>query len=505
MTVRWGHFLLVIFILIPLMACGGKLKGSIYLDANKNHQLDDGENKIAGLPFTVTLDDVDEDTGTTNASGEFSLKISKAGTYCVQVDSVDLSNNNVTRVSWLHRLLNKWADKTVMFASRHLSALLGRPVFAQISSETICNDGLDDDSDGTIDCNDTDCSADSACTATTETNCTNNVDDDSDGTVDCDDSDCASNSACSSDSGGTGSGGSSSSGSSEPTFENRKACGASGGFNLSLSVPVEVDYETQASEVDATTTNLSRADTTFNFSVTYPSSCEFALLNLPDFIQPSSAAVRSAAYTSSTGQFDFNDALSTLGSSACSDENSQSVGDDSLVSCVIGFELKADEVVGDKSQDITPSVTCPDDSSVALATHTISFDGSNDLEVTQNATDVDLTGTWELSDAVSVATVVTNNSTQDFTASQIELTLVTDSAVTNQTFDVADGCTAQSNQATCSFALASGASITLTTTFNLPGVISDQTTFEMTSSLQLTFNGTVTTFTGNNADITFVP
>jgi len=62
-------------------------------------------------------------------------------------------------------------------------------------TESVCNDGVDDDEDGTTDCDDSDCASNSACVST-ETNCTDTKDDDADGNIDCDDSDCSTNSAC---------------------------------------------------------------------------------------------------------------------------------------------------------------------------------------------------------------------------------------------------------------------------------------------------------------------
>ncbi|MEM7246076.1 MAG: M14 family zinc carboxypeptidase [Acidobacteriota bacterium] len=51
----------------------------------------------------------------------------------------------------------------------------------------ICDDGVDNDRDGLTDCDDPDCSDDPACPE----DCVNGVDDDADGDVDCDDSECA--------------------------------------------------------------------------------------------------------------------------------------------------------------------------------------------------------------------------------------------------------------------------------------------------------------------------
>ncbi|MGR3311482.1 MAG: hypothetical protein ACUZ77_12015 [Candidatus Brocadiales bacterium] len=54
----------------------------------------------------------------------------------------------------------------------------------------VCDNGIDDDEDGLIDCNDPDCNCNLACAPPTETDCTNGVDDDCDGLVDCADPDC---------------------------------------------------------------------------------------------------------------------------------------------------------------------------------------------------------------------------------------------------------------------------------------------------------------------------
>jgi len=67
----------------------------------------------------------------------------------------------------------------------------------------ICNNNIDDDCDGHVDCADANCARNAACagicvpTARNERKaCTGGVDDDCDGAADCADSDCRSNSAC---------------------------------------------------------------------------------------------------------------------------------------------------------------------------------------------------------------------------------------------------------------------------------------------------------------------
>ena len=59
----------------------------------------------------------------------------------------------------------------------------------------VCDNGIDDDGDGDIDCDDSECVADPYCAGTPEV-CDNGIDDDLDGDVDCDDADCAADPYC---------------------------------------------------------------------------------------------------------------------------------------------------------------------------------------------------------------------------------------------------------------------------------------------------------------------
>jgi hypothetical protein len=61
-----------------------------------------------------------------------------------------------------------------------------------VATETICNDGIDNDGDGKIDCVDPDCYGNADC----ETNCTDGIDNDHDGLIDCADPDCFKDTAC---------------------------------------------------------------------------------------------------------------------------------------------------------------------------------------------------------------------------------------------------------------------------------------------------------------------
>lgn len=104
--------------------------------------------------------------------------------------------------------------------------IAGPPPAAKVdtpTTETVCNDRVDNDGDTVVDCGDADCANNPACQPDgqpeyTEERCSDWVDNDGDGAFDCDDSDCADKSACkgswdspqkggASDGGGAGGGG----------------------------------------------------------------------------------------------------------------------------------------------------------------------------------------------------------------------------------------------------------------------------------------------------------
>lgn len=64
-------------------------------------------------------------------------------------------------------------------------------------TESLCEDGSDDDSDGLVDCDDDDCASYAVCTNTDpEAHCEDGADDDGDGSTDCDDLDCDASGVC---------------------------------------------------------------------------------------------------------------------------------------------------------------------------------------------------------------------------------------------------------------------------------------------------------------------
>jgi len=62
--------------------------------------------------------------------------------------------------------------------------------------ESVCDNGEDEDGDGDVDCDDADCADDPACAEEVEGICDNREDDDLDGDSDCEDPDCAADPAC---------------------------------------------------------------------------------------------------------------------------------------------------------------------------------------------------------------------------------------------------------------------------------------------------------------------
>ncbi|MFZ5771232.1 MAG: hypothetical protein ACOY4W_07370, partial [Thermodesulfobacteriota bacterium] len=60
----------------------------------------------------------------------------------------------------------------------------------------VCNDGIDNNANGLIDCADAACSGAPGCAATEKGMCTDQFDNDGDGLADCLDPDCARDKAC---------------------------------------------------------------------------------------------------------------------------------------------------------------------------------------------------------------------------------------------------------------------------------------------------------------------
>lgn len=89
------------------------------------------------------------------------------------------------------------AALTVDCTPRDTGEMDTAPLYAAVQVETACDDLLDNDDDGVIDCDDWDCASDQECSsAPTDEVCDDEVDNDGDGYVDCDDWDCTAEDAC---------------------------------------------------------------------------------------------------------------------------------------------------------------------------------------------------------------------------------------------------------------------------------------------------------------------
>ena len=125
----------------------------------------------AGCPVAGSACLASDDDGCTtpNFSSTVAVPVTAGGTYLVQVGG--------------------WNGAT---GTSDLSISLGG---GPAPTEN-CANGVDDDGDGLIDCEDADCDLDPACIAPPVENCTNGTDDDGDGLADCLDSDCANDPSC---------------------------------------------------------------------------------------------------------------------------------------------------------------------------------------------------------------------------------------------------------------------------------------------------------------------
>ena len=74
--------------------------------------------------------------------------------------------------------------------------VFGAATIVPPQGQEVCNNGLDDNSNGKIDCADLDCVNDDACKAPPKEICNNGLDDDSNGKIDCADSACVNNIVC---------------------------------------------------------------------------------------------------------------------------------------------------------------------------------------------------------------------------------------------------------------------------------------------------------------------
>ena len=111
---------------------------------------------------------------------------------CDDLDSTRSASRSVT-----------WAGLALVTGGVLVSCVAYGAPFESGGAESVCDDDVDNDNDGLMDCSDDDCVDDPACEAgdeygapDTEDDCTDGEDDDGDGLTDCDDEDCVDDPAC---------------------------------------------------------------------------------------------------------------------------------------------------------------------------------------------------------------------------------------------------------------------------------------------------------------------
>ncbi|HEX5038156.1 MAG TPA: thrombospondin type 3 repeat-containing protein [bacterium] len=152
-----------------------------------------GGNAESGCPSMSNTDVVIDATGYTQDNGDCPIKVFSGA----KMDFINFKlkvKNPEKAICTGAGVPIAVEDQTNPFAWIHNVTIVGAD--GNPTPETNCDDGEDNDHDGKVDCEDTDCSANPSLCPSTETNCNDGNDDDHDGETDCDDSDCASNPAC---------------------------------------------------------------------------------------------------------------------------------------------------------------------------------------------------------------------------------------------------------------------------------------------------------------------
>ena len=144
----------------------------------------------------IACDD-DGGEGSLNFSSKFQLDVIAGTEYYIGVDSLPSARNSVFDLSIE---MSPYACGTVYedcndAIDNDLDGLIDceDSDCSSECAETDCTDGIDNDSDSYIDCDDIECSDSLDCI---ESICDDGLDDDGDGQIDCDDSDCENNESC---------------------------------------------------------------------------------------------------------------------------------------------------------------------------------------------------------------------------------------------------------------------------------------------------------------------
>ena len=80
------RYLLLLPLAFLAVGCAGELRGTAFLDENGNKMLDTLEKGVPRALFVVRKDGALTTSGVTDAQGKFSVKLTDAGNYCIEID-----------------------------------------------------------------------------------------------------------------------------------------------------------------------------------------------------------------------------------------------------------------------------------------------------------------------------------------------------------------------------------------------------------------------------------
>ncbi|HBF12451.1 MAG TPA: hypothetical protein DDW49_03530, partial [Deltaproteobacteria bacterium] len=286
--------------------------------------------------------------------------------------------------------------------------------------------------------------------------------------------------------------------------ESGKACGTLSGSALELNIPIGVDYSAQLSNFDATQEREKRLSH-ITLDLHYPESCRVKNIDFPSFIEPVDAELKEKTFNPDSHEISLETVIAILQvRNACRRSNFETAIHDTIRTCPLEIILTNDGSVGDKQFSFAPKALCPDEKEIELPKTDIEVDGHDDFEVAQSAADNNGDGAWAPGEAVTIQTLVKNNTAMDFTDDDLELTLTTPSQVVNQRFEMQGGqCVPQANSGVCRFALRFGQQITVTTRFNLPNNIDQNSnTFSVGAKLEVKAKGETVPFEASPVVIT---
>jgi hypothetical protein len=152
-----------------------------------------GSNAESGCPSMSNTDVVIDASGYTAENGDCPIKVFNGA----KMDFINFKlkvKNPAKAICTGAGVAIPLEDQTNNFAWIHNVTIVGTD--GNPATESNCTDGTDNDGDGKVDCDDTDCSSDHTACPTNEGNCNDGIDNDHDSDTDCDDTDCSSNPDC---------------------------------------------------------------------------------------------------------------------------------------------------------------------------------------------------------------------------------------------------------------------------------------------------------------------